>query len=252
MKKVFLFLNILFAFLSYADEPETAAATNLVIASDVAESLGMSRQALLDGGNGKVVDRSGTVVAYADAVAQKTVATNIQQIASATAQAVTNALSLLWGVTNQIPSHAEHVALFLPRFAPAVNLAGEVIEEGSDGVNDWQIVKYSQYLAMAPNRHIEYAFLGSTATVECVWDSWNATSLVHRCTFTRPAAFRGKLVNSRFHEKIGGAKGFDFGSALVRVDGKPTFTGAITNAVTGEIYNVRNGVFLRNTKETAE
>jgi hypothetical protein len=226
--------------------------TNLVIISDEVTELGLSRQAVMDGGNGKVVDRSGTVVSYADAVAEKTIATNIQRIATATANGVTNAMHSLWSVTNQIPSHAEHIALYLPRVDTPPNLVGEVIDEGTDGTNDWQMVKYSQYLIIAPNRHVQYSLFDETATVECVWDKWNATSLVHRCTFIRPQRFRGKLVNSRRHETIGGAKGFDFGSALVTVDGKPTYTGAWTNSITGEIHNFRNGVILKQTKEASD
>lgn len=230
----------------------TAATTNLVITSDTTNSLGLTRQALLDGGNGKVIDRSGTVVSYADSVAQMTLATNIQRIAAATSQGVTNALRSLWSVTNQIPSHANHLQLYIPNASAPLNLTGEVISEGTDGITDWQIVKYSQLLSIAPNRHIEYCYYNTTATVECVWDTWDADSYTHRCTFTRPAAFRGILVNSRRHEFIGGAKGFDFGSALVTVDGEPTFTGAWTNKLTGMVHQFRNGVILKDTKEIDE
>ena len=226
--------------------------TNLVITSDEVMALGLSRQALLDGGNGRVIDRSGTVVSHADAAAQMALATNLQRIATATANGVTNALQSLWDVTNQIPSHAEHIALYLPRQNIPLNLTGEVISEGTDGITDWQIVEYSQLLTIAPNRHVEYTYLNVTATVECVWDKWEKDSYTHRCTFTRPTALRGKLINSRWHETIGGAKGFDFGSALVTVDGKATFTGAWTNLITGKIYNFRNGISLKQTKETSE
>lgn len=244
-------LAIIFATVAPLAEGEKVA-TNLVITSDEVMVLGLSRQALLDGGNGRVIDRSGTVVSHADAAAQMTLATNLQRIATATASGVTNALESLWGVTNQIPSHAEHIALYLPRQALPLNLTGEVISEGTDGVTDWQIVEYSQLLTIAPNRHVEYTYLTVTATVECVWDAWDKDSYTHRCTFTRPTALRGKLINSRWHETIGGARGFDFGSALVTVDGKPTFTGAWTNALTGKIYNFRNGINLKQTKEASD
>lgn len=244
-------LAIIFATVAPLAEDEKSV-TNLVITSDEVTELGLSRQALLDGGNGKVIDRSGTVVSHADAVAQMTLATNLQRIATATASGVTNALQSLWSVTNQIPSHAEHIALYLPRQRTPLNLTGEVISEGSDGVTDWQIVRYSQLLTIAPNRHVEYTYLNVTATVECVWDEWDKDSYTHRCTFTRPTALRGKLINSRWHETIGGAKGFDFGSALVTVDGEPTFTGAWTNSITGEIHNFRNGAISKQTKEASE
>lgn len=243
-------LAIIIATLPIVDDEKSV--TNLVIISDEVTELGLTRQALLDGGNGKVIDRSGTVVSHADAAAQMALATNLQEIARATAGGVTNALQSLWNVTNQIPSHAKHIALYVPRQRTPLNLTGEVISEGTDGVTDWQIVKYSQLLTIAPNRHVEYTYLNVTATVECVWDKWDKDSYTHRCTFKRPTALKGKLINSRWHETIGGAKGFDFGSALVTVDGKPTFTGAWTNALTGEIHNFRNGAISKQTKETSK
>lgn len=240
------------AALGETDVAETAAVTNLVITSDTTNSLGLTRQALLDGGNGKVIDRSGTVVSYADSVAQMTLATNIQKIAEATSRGVTNALSALWAVTNQVPDYATHLQLYFPHGSTPLNLMGEVIDEGTDGTTDWQIVRYSQLLSIAPNRHIEYCYYNTTATVECVWDTWETDSYTHRCTFTRPAALRGVLINSRRHEIIGGTRGFDFGSALVTVDGEPTFTGAWTNKLTGAVHQFRNGVILKDTKEIDE
>lgn len=244
-------LAIIFATVAPIAEDEKSV-TNLVITSDEVVELGLSRQALLDGGNGKVIDRSGTVVSHADVVALNVLATNIHHVSDAIHKGVTEGMQELWDVTNQIPSHATHIALYLPSPAAPRNLMGEVISEGSDGVVDWQIVRYTQKLTIPPNRHIEYRYLASTATVECVWDEWDKDALDHRCTFVRPIAMRGKLMRSYAHDKIGGAKGFDFGSALVTVDGKPTFTGVWTNSVTGTIFEFRNGVILKQTKEIEE
>lgn len=246
-----ILLAIIFATVAPIAEDEKSV-TNLVIMSDEVTELGLSRQALLDGGNGTVVDRSGRVVTHADVVALNVLATNINRIAKAAHDGMMEAVGELEAVTNQVPSHAEHITLYLPPTSALNNLMGEVIAEGTDGSTDWQIVRYTQRLLIAPNRHIEYRYLATTATVECVWDKWDKDALEHRCTFIRPTALRGKLINSRWHETIGGAKGFDFGSALVTVDGEPTFTGAWTNSITGEIHNFRNGVILKQTKETSE
>ena len=237
-------LAIIFATVApIADEEKSV--TNLVIVSNEKVVRGLTRQALLDGGNGKVIDASGTVASYAEVVALNVTATNIHQVSDAIHKGVTIGMQDLWDVTNQIPEHATHIALCLPSPAAPQNLMGEVISEGSDGVVDWQIVRYSQKLIIAPNRHIEYRYLASTATVECVWDEWDKDALEHRCTFVRPVAMRGKLIRSYDHDIIGGAKGFDFGSALVTVDGKPTFTGVWTNSVTGAIYEFKNGSILK-------
>ena len=246
MKRIFYLPVICLSFAALADDGvDTAVETNLVIVSNEKVVRGLTRQALLDGGNGKVIDASGTVASYAEVVALNVTATNIHQVSDAIHKGVTIGMQDLWDVTNQIPEHATHIALCLPSPSAPQNLMGEVISAGSDGVVDWQIVRYTQKLLIAPNRHIEYRYLSTTATVACVWDEWDKDALEHRCTFVRPVAMRGKLIRSYDHDIIGGAKGFDFGSALVTVDGKPTFTGVWTNSVTGAIYEFKNGSILK-------
>lgn len=253
IKPIHIVAMLLVPMMLTADEIETTSSTNLVIESNESDiSLGWTRQALLDGGNGKVIDRSGTVISHAEVVALNVLATNLNQIAKAAHEGMMKAVGELEAVTNQVPSHAEHIALYFPSPSEPKNLMGEVIAEGSDGVTDWQTVRYSQKLLLAPNRHIEYTYLDTTATVECVWDKWDATSLVHRCTFQRPSVIRGIPIRSYMHDRMGGAKGFDFGSALVTVDGKPTFTGTWTNKLTGAEHLFRNGVLQKQTKETDE
>lgn len=240
-------LAILFAASPVVDGEKSV--TNLVITSDEVTELGLSRQAILYGGKRKLIDRSGKVASYAEVVALNVLATNINRITTAAHDEMRQAVGELESVTNQVPSHAEHIALYLPPANAPKNLMGEVISEGTDGSTDWQIVRYTQHLLIAPNRHIEYHYLNTTATVECVWGKWDKDALEHRCTFKRPTAYQGKLIRSYCHDIFGGARGFDFGSALVTVDGKPTFTGVWTNSLTGAEYQFRNGVIQSQTKE---
>lgn len=228
--------------------------TNFVMESKDSEiSLGYTKQ-LIIGNEKRVYDASGKVVAYAEAEAQKQSALSLQRISDATTAGITNALSSLWGVTNQVPTHAEHIVLSLPRTTTPVNLVGEVIEEGTDGTTDWQIVKYSQYLALPPKRHITYHYLAITSKVSVVWDApWSKTSLTHRCTFTRPSIAKNYIVRTYPHDVMGGENGFDFGSALVMVDNKPAFTGIWTNKLDGSTHTFRNGVRIKkSTKEGEE
>lgn len=254
MKKKLFLIPFIPLFL-FAQESVTVAevTTNLWIESDVSTNvLGWSRQVIMDDGEGGIIDRSGQVVAFADITAQRTLATNIQSISTATLNAVTNSMQSLWEVTNQVPSHAEHISLYLPQSGTPLNLTGEVIEEGTSGDEDYQIVKYSQYLAIAPNRHIRYVYMNTTAIVSVVWDDWDPSNLTHRCTFPRPDALKNKTIRSYAHEIIGGDKGFDFGSALVTVDGSPTFTGEWTNKLDGTIHTFKNGVKIKTIEETSE
>ena len=235
-----------------ADELEIAATTNLLITSNTTNELGWTRQALMGDGNGHVIDPSGVVVSAAEAAAQLSLATNLQQVSVSTARGITNALSSLWAVTNLVPDKAHHVQLYFPRSSVPLNLTAEVVEEGSDGVTDWQTVKYSQMMAIAPNRHVDYVYPGGTATVAAVWDDWKPNSYTNRCTFVRPAIVRGRLVNSYRYDIIGGPKGFDFGSALVTVNGKPTYTGFWTNNFNNVVYQFVNGVNRTRVKEIEE
>lgn len=264
LHKVIPSLLILFSFhfISAQDSTPTArqdgdaallATTNLLIESDSTTNiLGWTRQAVQSDGKGGVIDRSGTVVGYIEMAAQRSLATNIQSISYSALNSMTNSVKGLWDVTNQIPNHAEHVALFFPRSKTPLNLTGEVIEEGTDGTVDYQVVKYSQYLSIPPKRHIKYTYLNTTATVQCVWDKWNPSNLTHRCTFAKPNIFKNYIILSYRHEKIGGDKGFDFGSALITVDGTPTYTGVWTNKLNGSIYTFRNGAHIKTTREGTE
>jgi hypothetical protein len=146
-----------------------------------------------------------------------------------------------------------HLQVYLPQLRTPENLTGEVISESSDGITDTQTVRYSQKLKMPPNRAIEYVYNDITARVSCVWkEPWDTNSLTHVCTIARPSMLRNKRALTYRHERFGGANGFDFGSALVTVDGIPTFTGIITNAVTLEEMEFRNGVLIERAKEALE
>lgn len=252
MKTLFFFL---FSTLSlFAQTPLAEVTTNLYIESETSTNLlGWTKQAIMGDSRGKVIDKSGQVVAFADMTAQRTLATNIQAVSSAALQAVTNSVQALWDVTNQIPTHAHHIYLYLPRGKSPRNLVGEVVASGSSGGTEWQVVEYSQYLSLPPSRHIKFSYLNITSVVECVWDEpWDASNLQHRCTFVMPASLRGKMVRTYRHDTIGGENGFDFGSALVTVDGVPTFTGVWTNALNNTIHSFKNGIKIRTVEEASE
>lgn len=250
---VWLFWGISYPLPVFGDDALLAAQTNLVIESEESDiSLGWTRQAILGNKNG-IVDRSGQVVAYADVAVQRSLATNIQHISNIVLSAVTNSLNALWDVTNQVPNNAHHISLYLPPKGVQNNLTGEVVAEGTDGVTDWQVVKYSQYLAIAPNRHITYKYLDTVAIVKCEWDKpWSKTNLEHRCTFSRPTLLQNKLIRSYTHDRIGGDQGFDFGSAVVTVDGVPTFTGTWTNQLDGSIHCFKNGTKIQSLENKNE
>jgi hypothetical protein len=251
MKKL-LILFCLVGFAAIADVDEKAS-TNLLITSDAVEIKGWSRRHVMADKDNNPINDDGKLVAYIDAIAQSATAGEIEKQAVVISNAMMEAVGRLSDVTNQIPSKSSHIALYLPRLQAAQNLAGEVVWESSDGVTDTQRVRYNQRLMLAPNRSVEYVYNDVTTRVACVWSGiWDTNALEHVCTIKRPVNVRNIRALTYRHEKFGGLNGFDFGSALVTVDGVPTFTGSVTNQVTGEVLDFRNGINQAKAKEINE
>ena len=120
--------------------------------------------------------------------------------------------------------------------------------QSSDGTNDvaWY---YSSY-ALSAMPHIQRRYYGETQTtfVEGEWIDWKNDSITtngypncKRVKFVRPEFARGVTLVPNPHAKIGSPNGgFDFGNAVVTVNGRLTFTGYVTNG-TKRIY-FDNGV----------
>lgn len=251
MKSKLAYLAIVAAALALGED--TASITNRLIVSDEIESRGWAVQHVMADSDNRPVNDQGKLVAHADAVAMGAVAGEIAKQAETISNAMFSAVGALLDVTNRIPKTATHLALYLPRFATSKNLAGEVIAEYSDGITDTQTVRYNQRLALPPNRSVEYVYNDTTTRVASVWATpWDTNALEHVCTIPRPAACRNVRALTYRHERFGGAAGFDFGSALVTVDGAVAFTGVITNAATGAIMEFRNGIYLKKAKEIDE
>lgn len=252
MKKCFTILNIFFAFSLFGEAEETAV-TNLLIASDTIESRGWTRQHVMAGADNKPVNDQGKLAAYADMIALSNAADAITAQAVVISNAMFDAIDGLLDVTNRIPAKATHIALYLPRLNASANLAGEVISESSDGITDTQIVRYNQRLLLAPNRSVEYIYNDVTTRVSVAWaEPWDTNALEHVCTIRRPSHVRNVRALTYRHERFGGATGFDFGSALVLVNGMPAFTGIITNAATGAEMEFRNGIYKNIAKELSK
>lgn len=220
--------------------------TNVLLISNEALRRRWSRVAVMATPDGRPLEPTGRVAARADAVALDVALARAGELADSARAAMTNAVAALAAVTNQVPESAQHIAVSVPSLG-APNLQGMVVSEGFDGTNDWQVVRFNQFLSVPPRRTVEYVRPGSTSTVECAWDyPWDGSNAEHRCTFPRPAWMAGDMViRTRRREIFGGPGGLSFGAALVTVDGVPAFTGAVTNGVTGQVLIFDNGVLTR-------
>lgn len=243
--------------------PEAAAVTNVHIVSDVVESKAWTRQAVMVTPSNRVMDLSGKLVEAADVAVLSNEAERVSAVSDAAVEGMRSAFAALYAVTGNIPDVAYHVAVTLPPAEAPASLMGYVVKEETDGVTDVQWVWYSHTLAAPPVRRIEYTTSAGTISQPVTWIGWkNEGETVtangrtwkgcHKCECVRPASARNVPALSRKNEIFGGVGGFDFGSALVTVSGKATFTGIITNDVTGEVLRFDNGVLKKGEEKNAE
>ena len=244
--------------------PEAASVvTNVSLVSDVATSKAWTRQAVLATPSNTIKDLSGVFVGAAEAAAHSNEAERIAAVSSAAIEGMRTAFGALYAVTGGVPRKAYHVAISMPPEEGGQSLRGYVVKEETDGVTDTQWVWYSHALPVAPVRNVEYVTPSGTFTAAAKWDAWTeaGTSIevdgrtwsgCHRCTITRPQSARNIPALTRQNERFGGVGGFDFGAALVTVGGRPTFTGAVTNDITGEVLVFDNGVLKKGESNASE
>ena len=223
------------------------AQTNIVIESDVKESLGYTRQVLMGDNNTNLVDRSGVVVTKAETVALDLAADEVKSIADATMEGTETALESLYGATNGMARYSRNYQLYFPPETTRSNITGYVAKETSDLTNDVQWVWYNFRFTMKPIRQVAYCGSVQTQEVKSVWlkadgtegwepdgvpvtdefgQTWNGC---HKCKLVRPAWAKGQRCYSRRNDRIGERGGFSLGDANMTVDGIVPVTGVFTN-----------------------
>lgn len=242
---------------------ESAAVTNVYLVSDTAVSKAWTRQAVMATPSNRVMDLSGKIVEAAEAAVQSNEAERISAVSDAAISGVRTAFQALYAVTGNIPETAYHVALTLPPGVAPASLMGYTVKEETDGVTDTMWVWYSQTLAAAPVRHVEYWTPAGRFSQPVTWIGWTSEGETleidgrtwtgcHKCTATRPESARNVRLLTRNNETFGGPGGFDFGAALVTVGGVAAWTGVLTNDVTGEVLTFDNGVLKKGDAKDAE
>lgn len=236
------------------------AKTNIVIESDVKETLGYTRQVLMGDQNTNLVDRSGVVVSKAEAVAVEYAADEVKTISDATVAGTDAALEELYAGTNDMARFSKNYQLLFPPETTRSNITGYVAKESSDLTTDIQWVWYSHRFTMKPIRYVAYCYGSNTQEVKSVWlkadgsEGWqpDGVSVVdefgqtwngcHKCVLRRPAWAVGKRCNSRRNDRIGERGGFSLGDANMTVDGEVPITGVFTNYINNCIEYYDKGI----------
>lgn len=140
-------------------------------------NLGETRQAIVVAPDGTLIDKSGSVVSYADSVAIDVASSNVIAISDAAMGGVSNAMQRLYNSTNLIADAAFLLRLVVPPMDDREAPCAFVVDVESDGTNDIFWVWYNKILEVFPNREQTYCLLGETNAIKGVWwDLWDGHS----------------------------------------------------------------------------
>lgn len=237
------------------------AVTNYYIVSDSQLKRMWTRQPVMATEDDEIIDASGTLVSYADAVAQSNAIASLNEISEAASRAMTNSINYLLEYTNQIPASAQHISMFFKPDTLNTNLSSYVVHETTDGVTDTQYVWYNSELSLAPIRYVNYISSSGTNTVKCKWWNWTAAGDtmtvngntwegVHKCTITRPVDARYEMCRTTKNDIWGSANGFAFGSMSVFVNGNLAYTGVVSNEAENVVLTFKHGAYMGQTAIT--
>lgn len=236
------------------------AQTNIVIESDVKESLGYTRQVLMADEKTNLVDRSGVVVTKAETVAVDLAAEEVKDIADAAKSGTESALVDLYASTNNMAKYAKNYRLYFPPETTRSNITGYVAKESTDLTTDYQWVWYNYRFTLKPIRQVAYCGNIQTQEVKSVWlkadgtEGWEPDGVsvtdefgqvwngCHKCKLVRPEWAVGKSLCSRRNDRIGERGGFSLGDANMTVDGIVPVTGVFTNYLNSSIEYYDKGI----------
>ena len=234
-------------------------ATNIVITSETIEEPAWKRQVVMkNGATGEIMNDSGVVGSAAESAAAGEAAERATEIGEAANVAMTNALRTLTTAQKNAATNAIALALVIMPETSRTNLTAYVVKTETDGVTDTQLVWYNRQIYLEPNRYVVYETHDRATTNKVTWVNWtNAVTVVHNgrtwegchvCTIVRPAWAQGVTCLDLPNETFGGPGGFDFGDLLVTVGGDPSYTGIVSNGVTGAVLYFDNG-FCKGTPQ---
>lgn len=246
----------LIALSAVADDAPLLGASNerTNIVSNIATVKQWKRQCVFVGADGKLLDESGQLVAYADEIGRQNRARDVQQVVEAAHDGMTNSLHRVYAMTNSIPERCITLRFSMKPSVQRQNFFAYVVEETSDGTNDVARYYFSHVLDIPPKMQRRYRNGESTVYVDGEWlnyttngvavtdaqgVTWNGCNDIR---FVRPSWAIGYPVRPNRHCTIGHpVSGLDFAGAMVFVDGRPTLTGYVTNGTARAYFD--NGIY---------
>ena len=263
--KAFMNLAAVFAaFACLADTPtigsERGSSTNRIVTSKIHTERAWRRDVVTVDQLGRIHGDGGQVAELAETEAVNEVAENSASIADAANASMLASMDYLLSQTNNMASSGMGIAIAFPPENDDPNIRGFVVKTDYENGKDIQYVHYNTELSLPPNRTVTYETYGRSERVKCVWSpKWDAAgtnlvvsgrtwSGVHRCEVQRPSWAQGKSCLDIPNEVWGGDGGMEWGDMLLTDgNGRPYFTGYVTNGITHEVAYFDNG-FLKEIK----
>ena len=244
------------ALAAFAEDTPLLGASNekTNIVSNVATVKQWSRQYVFVDMEGKLHDKSGKLVAYADEIGRQNRAQDVQQVIEGTHARMTNALQRVYAMTNNIPDRSIALRFTMKPSVSRANFFAYIVEETSDGTNDVARYYFSHVLDIPPKIQRRYRNGENTVFVDGEWQNYTTNGVAvtdaqgvtwngcNNIRFARPAWAVGYPVRPNKHCTIGHpVSGLDFAGATVFVDGRQTLTGYVTNGTVRAYFD--NGIY---------
>ena len=244
------------ALAAFAEDAPLLGASNekTNIVSNVATVKQWSRQYVFVDMEGKLHDKSGKLVAYADEIGRQNRAQDVQQVIEGAHAGMTNALQRVYAMTNNIPDRSIALRFTMKPSVSRANFFAYIVEETSDGTNDVARYYFSHVLDIPPKIQRRYRNGENTVFVDGEWQNYTTNGVAvtdaqdvtwngcNNIRFARPAWAVGYPVRPNKHCTIGHpVSGLDFAGATVFVDGRQTLTGYVTNGTVRAYFD--NGIY---------
>lgn len=261
-------LAVLAPFAAFAQLGADRGSVIVESVSNVQTNWSFGKDIVTETEDGGLMDRRKVLVSAADAAAEAETAESVGRVSKAWAEGFARGTNELHAALYNLPTNGILVGLRFP-LIPQTSRRFDIYVASNhyDSVahRDELYVYFGQSFTNPPTMTVPYVWNSGMTTqrVAGVWtragtsdrytNVWNVVEQLkagpvtypcHRLFVLRPPDLWGLPLNLNPHGRWGGPDGVAFGSYLLTVGGRPTFTGTVTNLEEGVVATFDNGAFV--------